>query len=369
MILASLFAAGAPIDEVSGALRGLGVRFEISSETASISGVRALRVQVTHPEEHVHRTLRDITDLIQSSGLSSRTVERALAAFRRLAEAEGAVHGLPPDEITFHEVGAVDSIVDTVGSCVALESLGVDTVSCGPLPLGHGTVSTAHGPLPVPAPATLEALKGCRVRWTEEPRETTTPTGAALMQSLTGGHFTESPPPIMLGAIGYGAGKAILQHAPNLLRASLGEREGPSGELELLEANVDDASGELLGSVVNRLLEAGAPDAWLEPILMKRGRGAYKLCTLAEASDLERLATLMMRETGTLGVRHHRIGRSVASRRVVTVRLPYGDCRVKIGELNGEEFSIAPEHADAERLSRESGIPLPRVYEDARSAL
>lgn len=368
MILASLLSAGASETGVSEALRGLGVPFELSSETTSVSGVRALRMRVDHPEEHSHRTFEDIRALILGAGLSHRAAERAVSAFRRLADAEGAVHGIPPEEVTFHEVGAVDSIVDTVGSCVALELLKVDTVSCGPLPLGSGTVNAAHGPLPVPAPATLELLKGSRVRWTEESRETTTPTGAALMRSLTGGEFTDSPSPMTLRAVGYGAGSATLRDAPNLLRAAVGEREGPSGELELLEANVDDVSGELLASAAERLLEAGAPDAWLEHIMMKRGRGAYKLCAIVESRDRERLSRLVMRETGTLGVRYRSIGRSVAGRRVVTVRLPYGECRVKVGELDGEIFSAAPEHADAERLSRESEVPLPRVYDDARAA-
>lgn len=368
MFLASLLSAGAQRGEISEALQSLGVPFELSSESTSISGVRALRANVTHPEEHSHRALYDIAALIEGSGLPIRAAERSLAAFRRLAEAEGAVHGIPPGEVTFHEVGAVDSIVDVVGSCIALELLSVDTVSCGPLPLGHGIVEAAHGPLPIPAPATLEVLKDCRVRWTEEPRETTTPTGAALMQSLTRGEFTEAPPPMTLRAVGYGAGLARLRDAPNLLRAALGEREGPSGALELLEANVDDASGELLGSAVDRLLEAGAPDAWLEPILMKRGRGAYKICALAEGRDRERLVRIMMKQTGTLGVRHHSLGRSVADRRVVSVSLPYGECRVKVGELDGEVFSAAPEHADAERLARASGLPLPRVYAEARAA-
>lgn len=368
MVLASLLSAGAPPEGVSEALQGLGIRFELSPEVVSVSGVSAVRVRVAGPEERSHRTFDDIRALISASGLPGRAAGRALAAFYKLAEAEGAIHGVPPGEVTFHEVGAVDSIVDTVGSCVALELLGVDTVSCGPLPLGHGTVRAAHGPLPVPAPATLEILRGSRVRWTEEPRETATPTGAALMQSLTGGEFTESPPPMTLHATGYGAGTAVLRDAPNLLRATIGQQEGPSGELELLEANIDDAPGEILGSAVEALLEAGAPDAWLEPILMKRGRGAYKLCALARSQDRERLVRLVMRQTGTLGVRYRPIGRSVAGRRVVPVELPYGRCRVKVGELDGEVFSAAPEHADAERLSRETGLPLPGVYEDARAA-
>lgn len=367
MTLASLARAGASLEEVTNMLRPLGVPFDLSPEPAEVSGVSALRVRVAHPAEHAHRTLRRITDLIHGADLPERAARRATAAFERLAEAEGAVHGIPPEEVTFHEVGAADSIVDITGSCAALELLEVDTVSCGPLPLGHGTVRAAHGPLPVPAPAALEALKGCRVYWTDEPRETTTPTGAALMYALTGGEFTESPPPMTPRSIGYGAGTATLQTAPNLLRAVLGDREGPPGELELLEANVDDASGELLASAAERLLEAGAPDAWLEPIIMKRGRGAYKLCALTNRADRERLARLLMRQTGALGVRHRHVGRTVAERRTVTVELPYGTCRIKIGELDGEAFSIAPEHADAEKLARDNGLPLPRVYEDARN--
>lgn len=368
MTLASLISAGASLDIISEQLRSLGVPFELFTEAVDVSGVRALGVHVSRPEEHAHRGLGDIRALIRAADLPERAADRALAAFQRLAEAEGAVHGVSPEKVTFHEVGAVDSIVDIAGSCVALELLGVETVSCGPLPLGHGAVEAAHGPLPVPSPATLEILKGCRVRWTEEPRETTTPTGAALMQSLTAGEFTEAPAPMTLRSVGYGAGAATLRTAPNLLRAAVGEQEGPGGEIYLLEANVDDASGELLASAAERLLEAGAPDAWLEPILMKRGRGAYKVCALARSEDREPMARLLLRETGALGVRHLSVGRTVADRRTVTVELPYGRCRVKVGELDGEVFSAAPEHADAERLARESGLPLPRVYDDARAA-
>jgi uncharacterized protein (TIGR00299 family) protein len=286
-----------------------------------------------------------------------------------LAEAEGDVHSVTPKDVTFHEVGATDSILDIVGSCVALELLEAETISCGPLPMGTGTVPSAHGPLPVPAPATLEVLKGSRVRWTEEPAETTTPTGAALMVSLTGGAFTEAAPPMVLRGIGYGAGRAALEHTPNVLRAVVGELEGVTGSVELLEANVDDAPGELLGAAVEKLLEAGALDAWLEPITMKKGRGAYKVCTLAESSERERLVRLLMRETGALGVRHLHVGRTVAERRLVEVELPYGRCRVKVGSIDGEDFVVSPEHADAVKLARKNSLSLPRVYADARAAL
>ena len=367
MTLAALVAAGAPLPQVITFLQGLGVPFDLATEHVEVNGVGALRAVVEHPEERSHRTFADIRALLRAADLPERASMRALEAFRLLAVAEGSVHDEDPEGVTFHEVGAVDSIVDVVGSCVALELLGADTVSCGPLPMGTGVVDAAHGPLPVPGPATLEILRGSRVRWTEEPRETTTPTGAALMSSFAGNEFTDAAPPMTLRSVGYGAGRASLRDAPNLLRAVVGEVEGTVGDVELLEANVDDAPGELLGAAVERLLAAGALDAWLEPIVMKRGRGAYKACALVQPEDREPLARLLMRETGSLGVRHHPVGRTVAERRVVEVELPYGTCRIKIGSLDAEDFVVAPEYADAAKLASETGLPLPRVYEEARA--
>jgi uncharacterized protein (TIGR00299 family) protein len=369
MALAALVAAGVPLAEVSRALESLGVPFELHVETVEVSGVQALRLTVEHREQHTHRTFGDIRCLIEDAGLPDGVVQRAVATFGLLATAEGSVHGVSPEEVTFHEVGAVDSIVDVIGSCVALELLGTETVSCGPLPMGTGVVSSAHGPLPVPGPATLEILKGSRVRWTEESNETTTPTGAALMASLTDGAFTEAAPPMVLRVAGYGAGQTTLHYAPNLLRAVVGEIEGEIGNVEILEANVDDAPGELLGAAVEKLIADGALDAWLEPITMKKGRGAYKVCALTRGTDREKLARLLMRETGALGVRHHGVGRTVAERRIVEVELPYGTCKVKVGSLDGEDFVAAPEYADAARLVQKTGLPLPQVYADARAAL
>jgi uncharacterized protein (TIGR00299 family) protein len=368
MTLAALVAAGASLPEITAPLRGLGVTFDLAVERVEVNGIGTLRTAVEYPDERSHRTFRDIRATIEGAELPERVSSRALEAFRLLAVAEGAVHDEDPEEVTFHEVGAVDSIVDVVGSCVALELLDAASVSCGPLPMGTGVIDAAHGLLPVPGPATLEILEGSPVRWTDEPIEMTTPTGAALMRSFTGGKFTDAAPPMTLYATGYGAGRARLRSAPNLLRAIVGELEGPEGAVELLEANVDDAPGELLGAAVERLLAAGALDAWLEPIVMKRGRGAYKACALALSSDRERLARLLMRETGTLGVRHHAVGRTVAGRRHVVVDLPYGKCRVKVGSIDGEDLVAAPEYTDAVRLAGETGLPLPRVYEDAKAA-
>ena len=354
--------------EITPLLRDLGVAFDIATERVEVSRIGALRATVNHPEQRAHRTFKDIRDLVEGVGLPGRACSRAVEAFRRLAVAEGAVHGRDPEEVAFHEVGAVDSIVDVVGSCVALEFLDARTVSCGPLPMGSSVVGSAHGPLPAPGPATLEVLKGSRVRWVDEPHETTTPTGAALMSALTGGVFSDAAPPMKLGEVGYGAGRVHLDNAPNLLRAVVGELEGAAGEVVLLEANVDDAPGEFLGAAVGRLLAAGALDAWLEPVVMKRGRGAYKVCALVPSDDRESLARLVMRETGALGVRHLSVGRTVAERRIVEVELPYGACRVKVGSLNGEDFVVAPEYSDAARLAEKSGLPLPAVYSDARYA-
>ncbi len=368
MTLAALLSAGAQRETVEDALRSLGVPFTLSVERVEVSGVGALRVSVGHPEEHEHRTFRAVRALIEGADLPERAASRAIEAFRLLAVAEGRVHGRDPEEVTFHEVGAVDSIVDVVGSCVAMELLDAESASCGPLPMGSGVVKAAHGPLPVPGPATLEILAGSRVRWTAERRETTTPTGAALMRTFTGGEFTEAAPPMVLSGAGYGAGRARLEHAPNLLRAVVGEIEGQEGEVEVIEANVDDASGEILGPAAGALLGAGALDAWLEPIFMKKGRGAYKLCALVRAADRDLLARLLMRETGALGVRHHPVGRTVAGRRTVEVELPYGRCRVKVGSLDGEDFAFSPEHDDAVRLAAKTGLPLPRVYADVQEA-
>jgi uncharacterized protein (TIGR00299 family) protein len=371
MILAALAAAGAPLEEVSHALEGLGIPFELRAETVEISGVRALRVSVEHPEQHGHRAFADIRQLVREADLPERVARRAVAAFELLAVAEGSVHGRAPEDVTFHEVGAVDSIVDVVGSCAALELLGADTVSCGPLPMGTGIVSSVHGLLPVPGPATLEVLKGSPVRWTEEPNETTTPTGAALMASLTGGAFNDAAPSMVLSTLGYGAGRATLEYAPNILRAVVGEIEGvgKAEDMELMEANVDDAPGEILGAAIEALLAAGALDAWLEPIIMKKGRGAYKVCALLKGTDREQHARLLMRETGSLGVRYLRVERTVAERRIVEVDLPYGKCRAKIGSLDGKVFVAAPEYDDALRLARKNGLSLLRVYADARTAL
>ncbi|MGI8650637.1 MAG: nickel pincer cofactor biosynthesis protein LarC [Rubrobacter sp.] len=367
MILAALVSAGAGPKEITRHLKTLGLDFELDLERVEVNGLGAMHATVEYPEEFAHRTFREIEARISSSSLPGRSSELSIEAFRRLAVAEGKVHGKPPEDVTFHEVGATDSIVDMVGSCVALELLGAGSVSCGPLPMGGGIVRSAHGPLPVPGPATLEVLKGSRVEWPDVRREMTTPTGAALMWAFTNGEFVDSAPPMTLKGVGYGAGKARFEDRPNLLRAVVGVIEGPAGDLVLLEANVDDATGEALGLAVESLIEVGAMDAWLEPITMKKSRGAYKVCAIVEHERREDISRLIMRLTGTLGVRHHPVGRTVAERRIETVSLSYGDCRVKIGSLDSQDFVVSPEYEDAARLSKEVGVPLMEIYEAVRA--
>lgn len=228
MILASPIGAGASPGEISSALGRLGVAFELHTERVEENGVGALGVTVEHPSEHAHRTFRTIRGMIEGAGLPERASERAVEAFRLLAVAEGKIHDEDPEEVTFHEVGAVDSIVDMVGGCVALELLGVDSVSCEPLPMGSGIVDAAHGPLPVPGPATLAILEGSRVRWPRETGEMTTPTGAALLASFTRGVFSGMVPEMVVFSVGYWAGKARFERTPNLLRVVVGEVETAS---------------------------------------------------------------------------------------------------------------------------------------------
>ncbi|AHY48000.1 TIGR00299: TIGR00299 family protein [Rubrobacter radiotolerans] len=372
MTLAALVAAGAPSDSVRDHLGSLGLEFELRFERARISGVEALRASVGYPEQRKHRPYREIRAAIEAAdGLPSHAAELALKAFARLAEAEGRVHDEPPESVEFHEVGAVDSIVDVVGSCVAASLLGAESFSCDPLPMGGGTVRAAHGPLPVPGPATLEVLRGSRIAWPDVPAEMTTPTGAALMWAFTDGEFGVEVPQMTLRSVGYGAGRARFRDVPNLLGAVVGEverdEEGAEG-LEEISSNVDDASGEVLAHALAKLLEAGARDAWLEPIYMKKGRAAHKVCALVPAPERERFAGLLMTLTGTLGVRHHPVGRTIARRRIETVSLPYGECRVKVGSLDGRDFVVAPEYEDAVRLARKSGLALISVYNDVRRA-
>jgi hypothetical protein len=321
--------------------------------------------------EQPHRHLKDIEDILRSGGLSEGVRERALRTFRLLAEAESRAHGEPVERIHFHEVGAVDSIVDIVGAAVCLEQLGVETVCASPLHIGAGNVQTAHGLLPLPAPATAELLKGIPVYGRDVDAELVTPTGAALLAAM--GATFGSAPLMRIDSVGYGAGTRDLPWA-NLLRVAVGRTEpsggGPeSAEREMVvEANIDDMNPQWYEHVFDRLFAAGALDVFLTPIQMKRGRPGVTLGMLVEQSKLEKALGALFAETTTIGVRMYEVQRRKLDRSQRTVQTAYGAVRIKTASWQGRTLNAAPEYRDCLRLAEDKGVPLKDVYQAALAA-
>ena len=328
-----------------------------------------------HPHE---RSFADIKALITDSSLSGWVKEKSIAVFRRVAVAEGKVHGMPPDEVPFHEVGAVDSIIDIVGGCIALELLGKPRVLAAPVTEGTGWVDCAHGRFPVPTAATLEILgaRGVAVNQCDEPHELVTPTGAALLAE-----FAESFE-LMRGMtperIGYGLGTRDMLTRPNVLRAVLGQAEAATeakpldwerDTVTVIETNLDDINAEHLGHFVETALEAGALDVFHTPIQMKKNRPGVLLTVLCAEADADRFSEMILRETTALGVRRHAADRRKLRREVVTIDTPLGQVRVKLGRLNGEVVQAAPEYESCREVAAKAGVPLKAVYAAAQKAL
>jgi len=316
------------------------------------------------------RRLPDIEKLIAGAGLPGRAAEWATAVFRRLAEAEAKVHGSTPEEVHFHEVGAVDSIVDIVGVCAGLAMLGVDRIISSPLPMGSGYVEIAHGRFPVPPPAVLELMRGRPTRACDEKGELTTPTGAAILTTLA---ESFGPMPAMtIDAVGYGAGARQGERTPNVVRVVIGRPCGEAGAeadaVWLVEANLDDATGETLGATAKSLFAAGALDVWLTPVTMKKGRPGVVLACLAEDAALGAVEETIFRETTTFGVRRGRVERTKLAREFVQVETPYGRVNVKVGRRAGRVVTALPEYDDCVRLAEEKGAAFRDVYEAARAA-
>ncbi|MBC8242803.1 MAG: nickel pincer cofactor biosynthesis protein LarC [Verrucomicrobia bacterium] len=328
---------------------------------------------------HSHeRTFADIQSLINASALSDWVKDKSIAVFRRVAVAEGKVHGMPPGEVHFHEVGAVDSIIDIVGGCIALELLGKPRLLAAPVTEGTGWVDCAHGRFPVPTAATLEILgaRGVTVNQCDEPHELVTPTGAALLAE-----FAESFG-LMRGVtperIGYGLGTRDMLTRPNVLRAVLGQAAAaPEAEpldwerdtVTVIETNLDDINAEHLGHFVETALEAGALDVFHTPIQMKKNRPGVLLTVLCAAADADRFSEKILRETTALGIRRHAAERRKLRREVVTVETPLGQVRVKLGRLNGELVQSAPEYESCRDVAAKAGVPLKAVYTAAQKAL
>jgi len=364
MTVGALLDAGASSDALLDALRSLdtGARFEV--EKTARGGVAASKFRV-HPDgaPAKHRHLSHILAMIDRAPIADRAKSNASAVFRRLGEAEAGVHGVPIEKVHFHEVGAVDSISDIVGACVALDLLGVEELHVSAINVGSGTVQTEHGTLPVPAPATAALLAGKPIYARGPECELTTPTGAALTTLAT----SFGPLPAMrIAAIGHGAGDRDFKQQPNVLRALIGDRTAaPESTLvSVIEANIDDSSPQVLGYALEKLMDAGALDVSLQPLQMKKNRPGTLLRVITRPEDHERLAQIVFSETSTLGLRIQAAERRIQSRTVVEVDTPYGRIR---GKVSGDG-AFAPEYDDCRAIAQRTGTPLARVLAAAQES-
>lgn len=315
-----------------------------------------------------HRPYREIRTMLENAALGAGVKRRALAIFGRLAEAEGKVHGVPPEEVHFHEVGALDAIVDVVGAAWGFDRLGVEEVRVSPLPMGRGFARSGHGRLPVPGPATLDLLRGFRLRYGDGEAEMVTPTGAAIVAALANPEAAALD--LVAERVGYGAGDKEFADRPNLLRIVIGTSPARAAvdSLVLLETNLDDMNPEIYDYVFERLFAAGARDVWLTPIQMKKGRPAQVLSVLARPVEREALTDILLAETTTLGVRVQPVTRVAVEREMREVATVYGVIAVKIGHAPDGTVNVAPEHDACRRIAAERGVPLKIVYQAAIAA-
>jgi len=365
MAMGALVDAGADLDEVRNLCERLPVGgWALEAEATMRTGIGGTKIHVHAEPSTVVRTAAHISGMVEEARLPDRVRHRALATFDALAQAEGHLHRRPPESVHFHEVGGIDAIIDVVGTCAALEVLGIDEVDASPVAQGIGMVRSAHGLLPIPAPAVVELLRGAPTYQLDVAMELTTPTGAALLAALV----TEwgPMPALTIDRTGFGAGTADLGERPNLVQVVIGERsaELTDGQpVVLLEANVDDATGETLAHAVAELLSAGAHDAWLTPILMKKGRPAYTVSALADEALAGQIARVLAHETGSLGVRGQTLARWPQARSAGHVEVEGRAVRVKVSAGR-----VKVEHDDAARVARQAGLPLREVVSLAEEA-
>ncbi len=370
MILGALIDAGLPIETLRHELQKLQVSgFEVIPSRVMRNGISATHIEVNTEETHAHRHLHHITKIIEQSALAPVVKEHATRVFTRLAEAEAAVHNTTPERIHFHEVGALDAIVDIVGAAIGLHLLGVDAIYVSPFSLGTGFTTCAHGTIPLPAPATVELLKGKPVRQTDIQAELVTPTGAAILSTL-GTHFS-APPLCQFHAVGYGAGTRELS-IPNVLRLSLGEiaASAPydSDTVTVLETNIDDMNPQWYDYVFERLYAVGALEAFITPALMKKNRPGNLLTVIMPAAVRDAVIEIVLRETTSIGVRWHETQRAKAQRELRAVDTPFGTVAIKISRLGEEIVTVTPEYDDCRRVAEQRHVPLKQVYQAALEA-
>jgi len=368
MILGALLDAGAPVADVRASLDALDVPgWELDLEAVTRRGLRATHAQVSVDDESPARSYSDITRIVSDAPLSDPIKSSALKAFDALATAEARVHARTKNDVQWHEVGGIDALVDIVGSCAALEHFHPVRVVTSPIGTGAGIIESDHGTLPLPAPAVAEILKGAVLTGRATDRELVTPTGAAILAAVTD-EFGDLPE-MRLEATGYGAGSWNLDW-PNVVRVLVGDGAGtvPGDEVFVIESNLDDMSPELFPHVIETLLVAGAQDVWVTSIVMKKGRPGYTLSALVDASAKERVVDMVYRETTTLGLRITPAVKHALTREWIEIDVASCAVRVKLGRRAGEIVTMAPEHNDAVKAAKASGLPLKEVYSRALQA-
>jgi uncharacterized protein (TIGR00299 family) protein len=366
MVLGALVDAGADLGQIEQELRKLKLDgWKISAQKVQRRALFATHVKVEASEHHHHRGLSVILRMIDEAKLAPRAAERAKKIFTRLGEAEARVHQVPVEKVHFHEVGAVDSIIDIVGAAVGFELLGIDEFACSALDVGAGQVKTAHGLLPVPAPATADLLRGAPAYSSGILRELVTPTGAAIATTLST-RYAEMPR-MTLRTVGYGAGTADLAEKPNVLRLLLGENAvSEAGEywdapVTVIETNVDDMSPQIYGYFAERALAAGALDVFSTPAQMKKNRPGLLVTVLCDAEKVSSLIDLLFRETTTIGVRTYEVRRKTLERELVPVETAFGSVHMKLSRMNGSLLNATPEYEDCQRIAAERNVPLKEV--------
>jgi len=369
MAVGALLALGLPVDRLRQALAQLSLgEYSISATSQQVHGITATKFDVHVAAAGLtHRSFRDIRQMLHSSALAPAVKQCAIGIFTKLAEAEGRIHGVQPEEVEFHEIGAVDSIIDIVGTAVGIAWLEPERVYVSPLPLGTGLVQSQHGALPVPAPATVELLRGFVTQPAGSEGELVTPTGAAIVASLA---VPEAVPALQIQASGYGAGQRRLKDRPNLLRAVVGQMVASTerDEVIVIETNLDDYNPELYEYVMDRLFAAGARDVYFTPVHMKKNRPAILLTVLASESDRDRLAGIILSETSAIGLRYYAAQRVVLPRETREVNTPYGSIRVKVARSADGHENVAPEYEDCKRLAGRKHVPIKLVYQAALAA-
>ncbi len=369
MICGALLDCGGSWDSLHSALSALEIKdFSIQREEVMRGAFRACHFQVDSTEDHHHRTWASIRSLLETAELPNPARAQAIAIFNRIAEAEGKLHGQPPDQVHFHEVGAIDSIVDIVGACILLHDLQISEIVATAVPLGSGSIDTAHGVLPLPAPAVLNLLEGWPTVQDNRTGELVTPTGAGIITTLA---KPGAMPSMIPKATGHGAGTRNPADRANIVRAVIGEpidQTGPGESVEVLAATVDDMSPEHVPPLLDVLLDAGALDAWAQPAWMKKGRPGLVITVLAPQDHADALAEVLLLHSSTFGLRRSMVVRNVLEREFQSVATPYGDVRVKIGFHHGEAIQASPEFEDCVALAKSAGVPVSEVHAAAVAA-